>query len=78
MDEFWSLWSSEYLRHVNHCNKWTGDGRKECYVHDIQELGSQSWPLARIMKTHPGKDGKVRVVTIRMKLQCSVNTLVLG
>ncbi len=23
------------------------------------------WPLARIIKTHPGKDGIVRVVTIR-------------
>ncbi|EZA59659.1 hypothetical protein X777_16730 [Ooceraea biroi] len=23
------------------------------------------WPLARIIETHPGKDGLVRVVTIR-------------
>ena len=48
--------------------------------HDIQEFGSQCWPLARIIKTHPGKDGKVRVVTIRMKgryLQRPVNKLVL-
>ena len=34
---------------------------------DIHEFGSRSWLLARIMKTHPGKDGKVRVVTITMK-----------
>ncbi|CAG7721234.1 unnamed protein product [Allacma fusca] len=30
-----------------------------------ERLPSQQWHLARIIKTHPGDDGKVRVVTIK-------------
>lgn len=30
------------------------------------------WPLARVTKIHPGKDGNVRVITLRT--QCSTYT----
>ena len=28
-------------------------------------IGPAQWPLARVVQTHPGKDGIVRVVTVR-------------
>ena len=30
-----------------------------------EPLASTKWPLARVVQVHPGKDGKVRVVTVR-------------
>ena len=46
---------------------------------DAQEFSSPNWQLARVTQTHPGTDGKVRVVNIKMngkELQCPVNKLV--
>ena len=28
-------------------------------------MAPTKWPLARIIKVHPGEDGKVRIVTVR-------------
>jgi len=68
-DHFWQRWSREYLHGLTSRPKWL---RTEA-VPDIgclclirSELTPPTrWPLARIIKLHPGDDGVVRVVTIR-------------
>lgn len=50
-------------------NKWTS-GSKSVTTGDIvivkeNNVPSIKWNLARVVNTHPGKDGVVRVVTVR-------------
>ena len=66
---FWQRWSSEYLVTLNKFNKWHHPSRN-LTVGDVVTLREDSivptqWPLARVVQVHPGKDGLVRVVTIR-------------
>ena len=66
---FWQRWSSEYLVTLNKFNKWHHPSRN-LTVGDVVVLREDSivptqWPLARVVQVHPGKDGLVRVVTIR-------------
>lgn len=66
---FWDLWSKEYLHSLIHRPKWN----KICEQIDVGQLcllknevtPSSKWPLARVERLHPGKDGHVRVVDIR-------------
>ena len=66
---FWQRWCNEYLSSINKYNKWRHPTRNIA-VGDIvvlQESGSipTKWPLARVLETHPGRDGLVRVVTLK-------------
>ena len=66
---FWKRWSLEYLCHLQRFSKWNVPSRN-LKVGDIVCIREESlfptrWPLARVMQTHPGQDGKVRVVTVR-------------
>ena len=66
---FWKRWSLEYLCHLQKFSKWNVPTRN-FKVGDIvcvreESLFPTKWPLARIVQTHPGQDGKVRVVTVR-------------
>ena len=67
--QLWKRWSAEYLGQLQNRNKWrhTTPNYK---VGDIvcvkgEQTSPTKWPLARIIKVTPGKDGLVRVVTIR-------------
>ena len=67
--DFWTRWSTEYITQLNKLSKWKHPQRN-LQEGDIVLLKDQSnfshkWPLARIMQTHAGRDGKVRVVTIK-------------
>ncbi|XP_037919508.1 uncharacterized protein LOC119656898 [Hermetia illucens] len=66
---FWEHWSAEYLQSHQSISKW------KTSHHDIKE-GSlvlisdegyppSKWPLARVIQTHPGKDGLTRVVALK-------------
>ena len=67
-NHFWNRWSKEYLITLNRLAKWQ-EPTENLQVNDIVCLREEptiptKWPLARITKVHPGKDGKVRVVTV--------------
>lgn len=68
-DHFWDRWSREYLHGLNHRPKWwTKD--QEYKVGRLCLIRSDAtpptrWPLARILRIHPGEDEQIRVVTLR-------------
>lgn len=68
-DHFWNRWAQEYVQSLIRRLKWQHQttefqpGRL-CLL--LQESTPPSrWPLARILAIHPGKDGLVRVVTVK-------------
>lgn len=66
---FWQRWSSEYISSLRKFAKWH-TATRNARIGDIvllQEDGLVpcTWPLGRITSVHPGKDGIVRVVTVR-------------
>ena len=68
---FWKRWSTEYVTSLNRLTKWIKPSRSLC-PGDLVLLQEESiiptkWPLARVVKVHPGRDGLVRVATIKTK-----------
>ena len=66
---FWKRWSTEYLTSLNKYTKWHNNSRNLA-VGDVVVLRDEilfptSWPLARVIEVHPGKDNLVRVATIK-------------
>ena len=66
---FWQRWSTEYLSSLQRFAKWHRKS-KNLTVGDVVILREDGmvpakWPIARITKTHAGRDGIVRVVTIK-------------
>ncbi|XP_051155785.1 uncharacterized protein LOC127278229 [Leptopilina boulardi] len=66
---FWSKWSSMYLQRQQSISKWhypSNDIKVGSLVLLTDErFPPAKWPLARVLKLHPGKDGLTRVVTIK-------------
>ena len=69
VNHFWKRWSQEYLTQLDRLNKWKvpKPNIKEGDVVCVRKEPTtpMKWPLARVTQTHPGNDGKVRVVTIQ-------------
>lgn len=62
-------WQSEYLSRLQQRPKWTKPS-PNVQINDLVLLKDSShpppsWPLARVIKVHPGDDGFIRVVTVR-------------
>jgi len=69
MRDFWDRWSREYLHSLTHRPKWWKSNTtirvgRLCLLRN-QASPPNKWPLARIIRVHPGEDGHVRVVTVR-------------
>ncbi|XP_037825809.1 uncharacterized protein LOC119613826 [Lucilia sericata] len=68
--DFWVRWKQEYLTTLQQRNKWKfpSENLKEGTVVLIKDENTHpaSWPLARITEVHSGKDGKVRVATLKL------------
>ncbi len=69
VQDFWKVWSNEYLSRLQHRPKWMKK-EKNLQVGDLvlvkeDNLPPTRWALGRITETHPGKDGLVRTVTLR-------------
>ena len=67
--DFWKRWSNDYITILN-ISKKCHYPQHSMSVGDIvlikdSDLFVQSWPLARVIQTHPGDDGLVRVVTVK-------------
>ena len=66
---FWRRWTREYLSRLQQRPKWLNH-RSELRVNDLVLIRDErqaplTWPRGRIVKLHPGPDGKTRVVTIK-------------
>lgn len=66
---FWSKWHCDYLTQLQNRPKWreASPNLREGMLVILKEdnVPSFKWPMARITKTVPGKDGKVRVVEVK-------------
>ncbi|KAF0745786.1 Uncharacterized protein FWK35_00034883, partial [Aphis craccivora] len=70
MQDFWQRWHKEYLPQLQTRGKWTS-GTSPLKLNDIvivkeDNLPPARWKLARIISVHPGSDGRIRVVTVRL------------
>ena len=69
---FWQRWSSEYLVTLQKLHKWRRPAHNlavgDVVVLREDTLAPMRWPMARIVKTHAGADGLVRVVTLKTSL----------
>lgn len=66
---FWNTWSREYLHQLQQRPKWIRQERN-LMVGDLvlvkeKTLPPLSWISARVVETHPGEDGIVRVVSLK-------------
>ena len=69
LHHFWQRWSTEYLISLNKFNKWHHPTRN-LQVGDVVVLWEETsiptrWSLARMSQVHCGKDGLVRVATVK-------------
>ena len=67
---FWQRWSKEYMQRLIGMSKWYHRSRNLA-VGDVvlitdERYPPSKWPLARVSDVHPGADGLVRVVTVRV------------
>jgi hypothetical protein len=65
----WRRWSADYLDSFKRTSKWHNRSRN-LRVGDVVLLREDNvipakWPLARVLTTHTGSDGLVRVVTVK-------------
>ncbi|XP_070579291.1 uncharacterized protein [Ptychodera flava] len=70
MRHFWKRWLREWLPTLNIRKKWFTPQR-DLQVDDIVLVISPDtqrghWPLGRVTEVHPGRDGHVRVVTVKV------------
>jgi transposase InsO family protein len=69
MQQFWRVWSNDYLTHLQQRAKWssTKANLEPGMVVILKEDNTppMTWKLAVISEVHPGSDGLVRVVTVR-------------
>ena len=66
---FWQRWSKEYLTRLQQRPKWwtSSDNVKVGALVLIREdnLPPLKWKLGRILEVHPGRDDKIRAVTLK-------------
>lgn len=68
--DFWRSWSTDYLNELQQRPKHWTTRRENLQEGDIvivkdDKLPPSNWLLARVIRTHPGDDGIVRVVTLK-------------
>lgn len=67
----WKRWSTDYLHTLQQRRKWQQPNSNICLGDMVlmveDNMPPAKWALGRVIEVHPGKDDKVRVVTIRTK-----------
>lgn len=68
--DFWILWQKEYLTELQRKQKWTtGDETiKKGTLILLKEdhLPPLQWVIGRVQEVHPGPDGEIRVITVKI------------
>ncbi|XP_071057617.1 uncharacterized protein [Onthophagus taurus] len=69
VQDFWKRWKHDYLHTLQQRTKWT-ESSSNPVVGDMVLIKNENrpsfqWDLGRIEEIHPGKDGVVRVVTLK-------------
>ena len=66
---FWQRWSTEYISSLRRYTKWHHPTRNvqvgDVVVVQEDNMVPTKWPFAKVIQTHTGKDGFVRVVTMK-------------
>ncbi|XP_062703704.1 uncharacterized protein LOC134286149 [Aedes albopictus] len=66
---FWRRWSRDYLSNLQNRYRWTEVSanlvKNTIVLLQDENLPPQKWAIGRIVEVHPGKDGLVRVVSVR-------------
>ncbi|GFW13334.1 integrase catalytic domain-containing protein [Trichonephila clavipes] len=66
---FWRKWKIDYLSNLQTRTKWKCPNNNfkvgEIVIIKEDNIPPATWPLGKVIETHPGKDGVVRVVTLR-------------
>ncbi|GFW05546.1 DUF5641 domain-containing protein [Trichonephila clavipes] len=66
---FWRKWKIDYLSNLQNRTKWKSPNNNfkvgEIVIIKEDNIPPATWPLGKVIETHPGKDGVVRVVTLR-------------
>lgn len=74
---FWKRWYKEYLPQLQIRNKWTSEAKAiitgDLVIIKDDNIPPIKWNLARVINTHPGKDGIVRVATVRTANGTQIN-----
>ncbi|XP_049300118.1 uncharacterized protein LOC125772715 [Anopheles funestus] len=73
MQEIWARWYPEYLQQLQARAKHANNEPVKLEINQLVVVKEDNvppavWPKARITALHPGKDGVVRVITLRGKL----------
>ena len=67
--QFWQRWSAEYLTSLKRYNKWHYPTRNirvgDVVILQEDKMIPTKWPIAKVLETYPGKDGLVRVATVK-------------
>lgn len=78
--DFWKRWKTEYLQTLTQRAKWTQHCKPlregSIVIIKTENFNPLSWPLARVLKLHPGADGVVRCATVRTPQSTLVRPLV--
>lgn len=69
IERFWKVWSRDYLHSLQKRYKWRHESVSikcgDIVLIKNENLPPAKWELGRILQTHPGKDGLVRVCTVK-------------
>ncbi|XP_055590340.1 uncharacterized protein LOC129742466 [Uranotaenia lowii] len=67
--DLWRRWHLEYLNKLQPRSKWINSPvtirENQLVLLKEENISPMRWPTARVIQTHPGGDGIVRVVTLR-------------
>uniref|UniRef100_A0A8D8DMU1 (northern house mosquito) hypothetical protein n=1 Tax=Culex pipiens TaxID=7175 RepID=A0A8D8DMU1_CULPI len=69
VQDFWKRWTRDYVHHLHQRPKWHQGTRNpqvgELVLLKQENLPPLQWNIGRITATHPGRDGRCRVVDVR-------------
>ncbi|XP_043502336.1 uncharacterized protein LOC122524254 [Polistes fuscatus] len=69
MQQFWRLWSTQYLQRLQAISKWRHPHNNIQFCSLVlltdERLPPGKWPMARVLKLLPGEDGLTRVVSLK-------------
>ncbi|XP_050339493.1 uncharacterized protein LOC126765858 [Bactrocera neohumeralis] len=69
--DFWKQWESEYVVMLQQRMKWktkqANPVQGQIVIIKDEETHPAKWPLGKLIETHPGKDGNIRVVTLKLQ-----------